>query len=275
MIEAEQEQTGIEYRWSSAAATHVGAVREVNEDNQIEKPELGLWVVADGMGGHSAGDVASSMVVDELSTVRRTGTNEEFIESVIEVLSITNQKLRQLAFQKFDKQTVMGTTVAALIIHANRYTILWAGDSRVYRYRSRQLEQLTRDHSQVNDMLDSGLLSADEVEDHPLANVITRAIGAAQTLNLERIDGEIKHGDIFMLCSDGLNKELSDQEIAPFFRSGDVDEINKALIHSALVRGAQDNITAIAVRIEGTVANEQTIPAWNGKASEESTLNGY
>lgn len=275
MIEAEQEQTGIEYRWSSAAATHVGTVREVNEDNQIEKPELGLWVVADGMGGHSAGDVASSMVVDELSTVRRTGTNEEFIESVIEVLSITNQKLRQLAFQKFDKQTVMGTTVAALIIHANRYTILWAGDSRVYRYRSRQLEQLTRDHSQVNDMLDSGLLSADEVEDHPLANVITRAIGAAQTLNLERIDGEIKHGDIFMLCSDGLNKELSDQEIAPFFRSGDVDEINKALIHSALVRGAQDNITAIAVRIEGSVANEQTIPAWNGKASEESTLNGY
>lgn len=275
MIEAEQEQTGIEYRWSSAAATHVGAVREVNEDNQIEKPELGLWVVADGMGGHSAGDVASSMVVDELSTVRRTGTNEEFIESVIEVLSITNQKLRQLAFQKFDKQTVMGTTVAALIIHANRYTILWAGDSRVYRYRSRQLEQLTRDHSQVNDMLDSGLLSADEVEDHPLANVITRAIGAAQTLNLERIDGEIKHGDIFMLCSDGLNKELSDQEIAPFFRSGDVDEINKALIHSALVRGAQDNITAIAVRIEDSVANEQTIPAWNGKASEESTLNGY
>lgn len=78
-----------------------------------------------------------------------------------------------------------------------------------------------------------------------------------------------------MLCSDGLNKELSDQEIAPFFRSGDVDEINKALIHSALVRGAQDNITAIAVRIEGSVANEQTIPAWNGKASEESTLNGY
>ena len=275
MIEAEQEQTSIEYRWSSAATTHVGAVREVNEDNQIEKPELGLWVVADGMGGHSAGDVASSMVVDELSAVRRTGTNEEFIERVIEVLSITNQKLRQLAFQKYDKQTVMGTTVAVLIIHANRYTILWAGDSRVYRYRSQQLEQLTRDHSQVNDMLDSGLLTADEVEDHPLANVITRAIGAAQTLNLERIDGEIKHGDIFMLCSDGLNKELSDQEIAPFFRSGDVDEINKALIHSALVRGAQDNITAIAVRVEGSVANDQTIPAWNGQAGEENTLNGY
>lgn len=275
MIEAEQEQTSIEYRWSSAATTHVGAVREVNEDNQIEKPELGLWVVADGMGGHSAGDVASGMVVDELSAVRRTGTNEEFIERVIEVLSITNQKLRQLAFQKFDKQTVMGTTVAVLIIHANRYTILWAGDSRVYRYRSQQLEQLTRDHSQVNDMLDSGLLTADEVEDHPLANVITRAIGAAQTLNLERIDGEIKHGDIFMLCSDGLNKELSDQEIAPFFRSGDVDEINKALIHSALVRGAQDNITAIAVRVEGSVANDQTIPAWNGQAGEENTLNGY
>lgn len=275
MINAEQDKTSIEYCWLSSAATHVGAVREVNEDNQIEKPEIGLWVVADGMGGHSAGDVASGMVVDELSAVRRTGNNEAFIERVIEVLSITNQKLRQLAFQKFDKQAVMGTTVAVLILDQNHYTILWAGDSRVYRYRNRRLEQLTRDHSQVNDMLDSGLLTQDEVEDHPLANVITRAIGASQTLNLERIDGELKHGDIFMLCSDGLNKELTDQEISPFFGSGDVDEINKALIHSALVRGAQDNITAISVRVEGSVGNDQTIPAWNNHKSEESSLNGY
>lgn len=253
----------------------MGAVREVNEDSQIEKPEIGLWVVADGMGGHSAGDVASGMVVDELSAVRRTGNNEEFIERVIEVLSITNQKLRQLAFQKFDKQAVMGTTIAVLILYENNYTILWAGDSRVYRFRNRQLEQLTRDHSQVNDMLDSGLLTEDEVEDHPLANVITRAIGASQTLNLERIDGDLKHGDIFMLCSDGLNKELTDQEISPFFSSGDVDEINRALIHSALVRGAQDNITAISVRVEGSVGNDQTIPAWNTHKAEESSLNGY
>lgn len=168
MIEAEQDKTTIDYRWLSAATTHVGTVREVNEDNQIEKPEIGLWVVADGMGGHSAGDVASGMVVDELSAVRRTGSNEEFIERVIEVLSITNQKLRQLAFQKFDKQAVMGTTVVVLIIHENRFTILWAGDSRVYRYRNHALQQLTRDHSQVNDMLDSGLLAEEEAEDHPL-----------------------------------------------------------------------------------------------------------
>ncbi|MBD3668577.1 MAG: serine/threonine-protein phosphatase, partial [Kangiella sp.] len=264
-----------DYRWLSAATTHVGAVREVNEDNQIEKPEIGLWVVADGMGGHSAGDLASGMVVDELSAVRRTGSNEEFIERVIEVLSITNQKLRQLAFQKFDKQAVMGTTVVVLIIHENRFTILWAGDSRVYRYRNHRLQQLTRDHSQVNDMLDSGLLAEEEAEDHPLANVITRAIGASQTLNLDRIDGDIQHGDIFMLCSDGLNKELTDQEISAFFSSGDVDEINKALIHSALVRGAQDNITAISVRVEGTVANDQTIPALSGQIGEESNINGY
>lgn len=275
MIEAEQDTTTIEYRWLSSAATHVGAVREVNEDNQIEMPEIGLWVVADGMGGHSAGDVASGMVIDKLATLRRTGSNEDFIEDVIESLSITNQKLRQLAFQKFDKQAVMGTTVAVLILHKNQYSILWAGDSRVYRYRNRQLEQLTRDHSQVNDMLDSGLLNEDELEDHPLANVITRAIGAAQTLNLERIDGELKHGDIFLLCSDGLNKELTDQEIVPFFGSGDVEEINKALIHSALVRGAQDNITAISVRVEGSVANDQTIPAWKMQKVEETSFNGY
>lgn len=169
----------------------------------------------------------------------------------------------------------MGTTVVVLIIHENRFTILWAGDSRVYRYRNHALQQLTRDHSQVNDMLDSGLLAEEEAEDHPLANVITRAIGASQTLHLDRVDGEIQHGDIFMLCSDGLNKELSDQEISAFFSSGDVDEINKALIHSALVRGAQDNITAISVRVEGTVANDQTIPALSGQAGEESTINGY
>lgn len=244
-------------------------MREVNEDNYIEQPELGLWVVADGMGGHSAGDIASTMVVDGLSVLERTGTNEEFIQKIIDVLSITNQKLRQMAFSRFGKKSMVGSTVVVLVCFEGRYTILWAGDSRVYQYQQGQLKQVTRDHSHVNELIDSGAIPEEEAESHPLANVITRAIGAAQDLNIERLDGDLESGDIFLLCSDGLNKELTDSEIQQFFTTENVVDINKALIHSALIRGAKDNITAISVKIDHEEDNaDYTVPAQALRATD-------
>jgi serine/threonine protein phosphatase PrpC len=258
-----------DFSWISSGTTHVGTVREVNEDNYIERPELGLWVVADGMGGHSAGDIASTMVVDALSIIERTGTNEEFIQKIIDTLSITNQKLRQMAFSRFGKKSMVGSTVVVLVCFEGRYTILWAGDSRVYLYQKGLLEQVTRDHSHVNELVDSGALPQEEAEAHPLANVITRAIGAAQDLNIERLDGDLTSGDIFLLCSDGLNKELTDSEIQQFFKTENVVDINKALIHSALIRGAKDNITAISVKVDNEDETDDfTVPAQSLKATD-------
>ena len=250
-----------DYSWISSGTTHVGTVRDVNEDNYIERPELGLWVVADGMGGHSAGDIASTMVVDALCILERDGTNEEFIQKIVDTLSITNQKLRQMAFSRFGKKSMVGSTVVVLVCYQGKYTILWAGDSRAYLYQSGQLEQVTRDHSHVNELVDSGALPEEEAEAHPLANVITRAI--------DRLDGELNSGDIFLLCSDGLNKELTDNEIKQFFTTENVVDINKALIHSALIRGAKDNITAISVKIDvDDEVDDYTIPAQSLKASD-------
>lgn len=258
-----------DFSWISSGTTHVGTVREVNEDNYIEQPELGLWVVADGMGGHSAGDIASTMVVDGLSVLERTGSNEEFIQKIIDVLSITNQKLRQMAFSRFGKKSMVGSTVVVLVCFEGRYTILWAGDSRVYLYQQGLLKQVTRDHSHVNELIDSGALPEEEAESHPLANVITRAIGAAQDLNIERIDGDLESGDIFLLCSDGLNKELTDSEIQQFFTTENVVDINKALIHSALIRGAKDNITAISVKVDHEEDSaDYTVPAQTLRATD-------
>lgn len=257
------------YSWISSGTTHVGTVRDVNEDNYIERPELGLWVVADGMGGHSAGDIASTMVVDALSVIDRTGTNEEFIQKIVDTLSITNQKLRQMAFSRFGKKSMVGSTVVVLICYENQYTILWAGDSRAYLYQAGKLDQITRDHSHVNELVDSGALPEEEAEAHPLANVITRAIGAAQDLNIDRLDGDLNSGDIFLLCSDGLNKELTDGEIQQFFTTENVVDINKALIHSALIRGAKDNITAISVKVDQEEeSDDYSIPAQSLKASD-------
>jgi len=258
-----------DFSWISSGTTHVGTVREVNEDNYIEQPELGLWVVADGMGGHSAGDIASTMVVDGLSVLERTGSNEEFIQKIIDVLSITNQKLRQMAFSRFGKKSMVGSTVVVLVCFEGRYTILWAGDSRVYLYKRGMLKQVTRDHSHVNELIDSGALPEEEAESHPLANVITRAIGAAQDLNIDRIDGDLESGDIFLLCSDGLNKELTDSEIQQFFTTENVVDINKALIHSALIRGAKDNITAISVKVDHEAETaDYTVPAQTLRATD-------
>lgn len=258
-----------DFSWISSGTTHVGTVREVNEDNYIERPELGLWVVADGMGGHSAGDIASTMVVDALSVIERTGDNEKFIQDIIDALSITNQKLRQMAFSRFGKKSMVGSTVVVLVCYEGTYSILWAGDSRAYLYQKGILKQVSRDHSHVNELVDSGALPAEEAESHPLANVITRAIGASQDLNIERLDGELCAEDIFLLCSDGLNKELTDSEIQQFFTTENVVDINKALIHSALIRGAKDNITAISIKIDDeSEADDYTIPAQSLKATD-------
>jgi len=162
---------------TSHAQSHRGAVRTINEDAFLDLPQHGIWVVADGMGGHSAGDVASQLVIDAIESVIETVSPDKMsCEILIQALKSANESLLNLSKSQLDGK-VAGSTVVILFIKDNRFYMLWAGDSRGYLLRDNELIQFTRDHSQVNEMVDEGLISQDEAETHPLANVITRAVG--------------------------------------------------------------------------------------------------
>jgi serine/threonine protein phosphatase PrpC len=228
----------------------VGTVRKVNEDACLERPEIGLWVVADGMGGHHAGDVASETVVEALRGVPDPADRESLLCDLQQRLKSSHERLRALAAEHPDRG-VIGTTVAVLVGYRHQAICLWVGDSRIYLCRDRQFRQLTRDHSQVEELIKLGLLDRTEAESHPASNVITRAVGATEDLKIDMISGELHDGDIYLICSDGLNKEVSDAEIGEILQSGSCEESVRALIDRALDYGARDNVTAIVVEVEG------------------------
>jgi serine/threonine protein phosphatase PrpC len=225
-------------------------VRNINEDACLALPELGLWAVADGMGGHEAGDVASGMIIDALRQVPLPTNLQGFINSVRECVLETNQSLRRESAQHYSHRTI-GSTVVILLAYEDRGACLWVGDSRLYRLRCDSLEQLTRDHSHVQDLIEQGVLDPEEAHQHPLSNVITRAVGSADRLDIECKEFILQAGDIFLLCSDGLNKVLTDLQISQLMSQYHNQELVQALIQSALARGASDNVTAVAVTIDG------------------------
>lgn len=251
---------------SSHAQTHRGTVRKINEDAFLELPQHGVWVVADGMGGHAAGDVASQLVIDTIQQAVELHSNEQInTELLIQALQHSNAKLQQMSESQFSG-SVVGSTVVVLWIKDDHYTLLWAGDSRGYLLRNNALQQITKDHSQVNDMVDEGVLKAEEAESHPLANVITRAVGVDIELNVDVITAKLLLGDVLLLCSDGLNKEVSDLEIEKALQPGNIIDAGMALMHASLVRNARDNVTCIIVKnnsLESSTANcdnDATIP---------------
>ncbi len=243
------------FRWSSAGRSHVGMVRAINEDACLAMPELGLWAVADGMGGHEAGDIASQMIVETLQEIPLPLTWPDFLHSVREALHDVNRRLREESAQRYQHRTI-GSTVVVLLAHEHQCACLWVGDSRIYRLRNGQLEQLTRDHSHVQELVDQGLLTPEEAHRHPLANVITRAVGSADDLQIDEVVYPLQAGDLFLLCSDGLNKTVPDEEITRLLAHSNhnCQEAVKAFIHLALMRDASDNVTTIVVNIDGDPA---------------------
>ena len=231
-------------RWNSRAISHVGAVRKNNEDSYLHRPDIGLWVVADGMGGHAAGDVASQTVVECMTQVAADGKLSAMIDSAEDKLLEANRRLLALAVDKH--QRTIGSTAVALLARGNHVACLWAGDSRVYRVRGKKVERMTQDHAMVEDLVSSGLMSRDEAISHPQANRITRAIGAMPGLFVDVEIFEVQPNDMFVLCSDGLYKELTDAEIGKTLNGN--EQAVDALINLALERRARDNVTAIAVR---------------------------
>ena len=250
---------------TSDALSHKGLVRKLNEDACLSMPEFGVWLVADGMGGHAAGDIASQQVVSSVQDAVRSLKGGS-VDLIVDALQHANTELCHYSAQHLNGSTA-GSTVVALYIDRLHYHFMWAGDSRGYVLRNGQLRQITRDHSQVNEMVDQGLLASEEAEQHELANVITRAVGVDEHLTIDIISGVWQPGDLFLLCSDGLNKELTDREIHQYLTHSNIAEANRALLHSTLVAGARDNVTCVLARVDSDIdlvsIRDNTIPLYS------------
>ena len=233
-------------RVHSVACSHVGLVRKHNEDSFLDRSDIGLWVVADGMGGMTAGDVASRAIVASLNEIAEGLDGAALLHEVRTRLNEVNAALRTLATRR-GASVVIGSTVVGLIISSGHFACIWAGDSRIYRYRAGELDRLTRDHSLVQDMVDSGLLNPADAEAHPNASVIQRAVGVADELQLDGVHARVEPGDLFLLCSDGLTRMVSDEELESELGRGPIDVVSEALLALVLQRGAKDNVTIVLV----------------------------
>ncbi|MFK7853160.1 MAG: PP2C family serine/threonine-protein phosphatase [Granulosicoccus sp.] len=231
-------------RWYSSAATNVGHVRKINEDSFLDAQEEALWVVADGMGGHSRGDRASQAIIEALHSFKASKIALASVDDLLNRLSDANDACRRAA-----QGQVMGSTVAALYLHDNSAYILWAGDSRIYRHRRGEFTQLTDDHSLVQELHRLGELTAEEAENHPSSNVITRAIGVADDIEIQVRQIDLEPGDRFLVCSDGLFKDVRPSEVDANLALPSHRQALDELVNLALRRGGTDNVTAIVIQM--------------------------
>ena len=260
---------------TSAARSHVGASRTLNEDAVLDRPDLGLWAVADGMGGHESGDFAAAAIVDALAAIPPAESGAVLLAEVRARLHDVHQDLRHEAAQRGGGHLI-GSTIVALVVVGRHYACLWAGDSRLYRLRDGRLRAMTRDHSHVQELLDLGQISAEEAARHPQASVITRAVGAADELEIDTLRDRFEPGDTLLLCSDGLVRAVPEDRIADIIGRNPVDKAVDALIDSALQAGAQDNVSVVVVGCNGagdTAAEEahdgdSTLPPAGGLVAD-------
>jgi protein phosphatase/serine/threonine-protein phosphatase Stp1 len=210
----------------------------------VDRPDLGLWAVADGAGGHSRGDVASRTVVEALGSIPLNLPAGELLALVRLKMAETHAALRPAEDDEMHEMSA--STVVVLIVRGDHYACLWAGDSRCYLLRDGQLIQISRDHSLVQELVDAGAILPDQADKHPNANVITRAVGSEGDLDLDKVSDRLLPGDRFLLCSDGLCKTLPDGEIAALLAT---EQPADNLVEAALQHHGRDNITAVAVEI--------------------------
>lgn len=228
---------------TSSAATHPGAVRTRNEDNLVDRPDIGLWAVADGAGGHGSGDVASAAIAEALATIPPGMSAAEMLAQVRLRLTGVHAQLQAKAEERATGG-VIASTVVVLLARGDHFAALWAGDSRIYLMRDSHLLRLTRDHSLVQELVDAGEIEAADAEAHPKANVITRAVGAGEALVLDKVADRIQPGDRYMLCSDGVFKELSEARIAALLAGG---AQAGELVRLAVEAGGRDNVSVVVV----------------------------
>lgn len=245
-----------------AGLTDPGRVRSENEDRIATHPELGLAVLADGMGGHQAGEVASGMAVDIVTRhfesrewqpapeFQPTQTADE-PETVMEAIRKANTAIYEAAQARPDYRG-MGSTIVVATFYDNRMCVGHVGDSRLYRFRSDTLEQITRDHSVVQELVTRGIFTADEARQSLAKNLVTRALGVDAGIEPDVTETTVQNGDIYLLCSDGLNDVLTDIQIGDSLRrhNNDLDQAVRDLVDGANTHGGPDNISVILVRID-------------------------
>jgi PPM family protein phosphatase len=246
----------------SFGISDVGLKRSHNEDSFLRSDELGLFVVADGMGGHAAGEVASNTAIESIQHfVERQASDEHTTwpfgldpqystaaNGLLNGLRLANQRLCALQ-QERPEFTGMGTTIAALRIHGEEATVAHVGDSRVYRFREPEPMLLTSDHSWVNEQVQKNIITADEARNHRYKNVITRALGNRTDLEIDVRIEQVLPGDVFLLCSDGLSGMVSDETVAEVVRgTEDLRECSNRLVNLANEAGGNDNVTVLLVR---------------------------
>ena len=237
------------YRWWSSCKTNTGRVRQVNEDAFLDLGDSGLWIVADGMGGHTRGDVASRLIIEAFSDLERPASIMEFSADVRDRLKLAHHRVKQES-DRTGSQQIIGSTVVVLLVFKRQWLCFWAGDSRAYLLRDGVLQRITKDHSVAQELVDMGKLGSDELEGHPYSNHITRAVGANHELVLDERSSELRDGDAILLCSDGLNKELSEAEITAVLENYDCNDATRELIDLSLEHGGRDNVTVALVRFE-------------------------
>jgi len=232
-------------RFDSFAISHPGRVRELNEDRYLAEPENGLFLVADGMGGHDAGEVASAAIVDHLATLGVASSAPDLRARFEDRILRANTEIWNIAKSRGG---TIGSTVAALLTFERQFACIWSGDSRVYLVRGGVISQVSHDHTEVQELLDRGVLNADEARDWPRRNVITRAIGVAEDVVTDIELGYSEPGDVFVLNTDGLTAHVTDEEIRDAVTSYEPDVACGVLIDTVLERGATDNVTVVVVK---------------------------
>jgi protein phosphatase len=238
------------FQISSNGVTHVGRVRAKNEDSILLLPEENLWAVADGMGGHHAGDFASQTITQNLGLFKQQQSLDDSIllleENVINSNTIIRRKSENLG-----RNATIGSTVVCLYIWRNFAFTFWAGDSRLYRYRNNKLERITEDHSYVEELVKMGKIDARDAEAHPAANVVLKAVGIDALLRMDFDYFELLDEDIIIICSDGLYKDMDERAILQVILANteNMDSLTQNLLTSSLNAGGTDNTSIIAIKV--------------------------
>jgi serine/threonine protein phosphatase PrpC len=243
--------------YETGAATHTGRVRLENEDSLLVKQELGVWCVADGIGGHEDGKYASQTVVEHVATLGRAITPADLLSRLEDRLVKANDKIRDEAHER---GVTMGSTVASLLIHGRFYAVAWSGDSRVYLVRGGEIRMVSSDHNEARELMDKGILTPEEARRWPRRNVITRAVGVHDDPNIEVVQGELAENDQFVLCSDGLTNHVSDADILFHLQGKGSQAACDMMVETTLARGATDNVTVVVVKL-------LAVPAANDKST--------
>ncbi len=229
-----------------SAKTHRGHVRAVNEDAVLSLPEQGIWVVSDGMGGHQGGAFASQTVIEALAVLLPDQTGAIPVSAIQDAIVSAH---RRIASEAERMNATIGATVVVLALLPDRFVGLWSGDSRLYRLRDGEIAQLSTDHSTVAELVKTGQMTWDEADQHPMSNQITQAVGVGEDPGLELVEGALRPGDRFLICSDGLTKYANSATLQNVMSETSIERVGEKLLGIALDGGGEDNVTLVVAEI--------------------------